>query len=64
MPVFGPMGVRKMFDDMMDISTQMLLRWDRFGPHHEISCSDDFTRYVTPSSVLIFTLNSDQGSPD
>lgn len=38
------MGIRKMFDDMMDIATQMLLRWDRFGPEHEISCSDDFTR--------------------
>ncbi|RYO30510.1 Bifunctional cytochrome P450/NADPH--P450 reductase [Alternaria arborescens] len=44
MPVFGPMGIRKMFDGMMDISTQMLLRWDRFGPEHEIECSDDFTR--------------------
>ena len=44
MPVFGPMGIRKMFDDMMDVSTQMLLRWDRFGPEHEILCSDDFTR--------------------
>ncbi|EUC36074.1 hypothetical protein COCCADRAFT_89080 [Bipolaris zeicola 26-R-13] len=44
MPVFGPMGIRKMFDDMMDITTQMLLRWDRFGPEHEIYCSDDFTR--------------------
>ncbi|KAF1936809.1 bifunctional P-450/NADPH-P450 reductase [Clathrospora elynae] len=44
MPVFGPMGIRKMFDGMMDISTQMLLRWDRFGPDHEITCSDDFTR--------------------
>ncbi|CAN9381285.1 unnamed protein product [Alternaria alternata] len=45
MPVFGPMGIRKMFDGMMDISTQMLLRWDRFGPEHEIECSDDFTRF-------------------
>ncbi|KNG48945.1 cytochrome p450 [Stemphylium lycopersici] len=44
MPVFGPMGIRKMFDGMMDISTQMLLRWDRFGPDHEITCGDDFTR--------------------
>jgi len=44
MPVFGPMGIRKMFGDMMDVATQMLLRWDRFGPEHEILCSDDFTR--------------------
>ncbi|KAJ4345081.1 hypothetical protein N0V95_005962 [Ascochyta clinopodiicola] len=34
----------KMFGDMMDCAAQMLLRWDRFGPAHEISCSDDFTR--------------------
>lgn len=45
MPVFGPMGIRKMFDPMMDCTTQMLLRWDRFGPDHQILCSDDFTRY-------------------
>jgi len=44
MPVFGPIGIRKMFDGMMDIASQMLLRWDRFGPNHEIVCSDDFTR--------------------
>ena len=34
MPVFGPMGIRKMFGGMMDISSQMLLQWDRFGPDH------------------------------
>jgi cytochrome P450/NADPH-cytochrome P450 reductase len=44
MPVFGPMGIRKMFGGMMDITTQMLLRWDRFGSDHEITCGDDFTR--------------------
>ncbi|KAF2470639.1 bifunctional P-450/NADPH-P450 reductase [Lindgomyces ingoldianus] len=44
MPVFGPMGIRKMFGGMVDIASQMLLRWDRFGPDHEILCSDDFTR--------------------
>jgi cytochrome P450/NADPH-cytochrome P450 reductase len=34
----------QMFGGMMDIASQMLLRWDRFGPDHEILCSDDFTR--------------------
>jgi cytochrome P450/NADPH-cytochrome P450 reductase len=33
-----------MFPGMMDITTQMLLKWDRLGPDHEILCSDDFTR--------------------
>ncbi|CAI6265607.1 unnamed protein product [Periconia digitata] len=44
MPVFGPIGIRKMFDNMMDIISQMVLRWDRLGPENEIMCSDDFTR--------------------
>ncbi|KAF3036352.1 hypothetical protein E8E12_008017 [Didymella heteroderae] len=44
MPLFGPIGIRKMFGPMMDCVTQMLLQWDRFGPSHEIVCADDFTR--------------------
>jgi len=43
-PAFGPMHVRKMFPQMMDIMSQMILRWDRFGPNPPISCHDDFTR--------------------
>ena len=43
-PAFGPLGLRKMFDDMLDITSQMVLRWDRMGPDHRIDASDDFTR--------------------
>jgi cytochrome P450/NADPH-cytochrome P450 reductase len=43
-PAFGPLGLRKMYDDMLDISSQMVLRWDRLGADHAIDCSDDFTR--------------------
>ena len=43
-PAFGPLHVRKMFSQMMDIMSQMVLRWDRFGPNRRISCHDDFTR--------------------
>lgn len=43
-PAFGPLGLRKMFDDMLDISSQMVLKWDRMGSDHAIDCSDDFTR--------------------
>ena len=28
---------------MMDIVSQMILKWDRLGPDNEILCSDDFT---------------------
>lgn len=40
----GPLGIRKMFDPMLDISSQMVLKWDRQGPHHLIDPADDFTR--------------------
>jgi cytochrome P450/NADPH-cytochrome P450 reductase len=43
-PIFGPLGIRKMFDGMLDIASQMVLRWDRLGPENEIECSDDLTR--------------------
>ena len=43
MPVFGPMGVRKMFPEQLDIASQMILKWDRLGPSHEIETTDDFT---------------------
>ena len=32
-----------MFPEMMDIASQMILKWDRLGPDNEILCSDDFT---------------------
>ncbi|KAL8822904.1 MAG: hypothetical protein Q9191_006369, partial [Dirinaria sp. TL-2023a] len=43
MPSFGPLSIRKMFPQMIDIASQLILRWDRRGPDHEILCSDDFT---------------------
>jgi cytochrome P450/NADPH-cytochrome P450 reductase len=43
-PAFGPLGLHKMFDDMYDISSQLVLRWDRMGSEHAIDVSDDFTR--------------------
>ncbi|KAI4161191.1 MAG: hypothetical protein LQ342_005087 [Letrouitia transgressa] len=50
MPSFGPLGIRKMFPQMMDIASQLILKWDRMGPEHEIVTSDDFTI----SSLLSF----------
>ncbi|TNM40431.1 cytochrome P450 [Nocardioides albidus] len=44
MPAFGPLGIRGMFDKMLDIADQMLLRWERFGPSNVIDVADDMTR--------------------
>lgn len=52
MPVFGPVAVRKMFDQQLDISSQLILRWDRFGPDHKTQTSDDFTRLAFDAIAL------------
>lgn len=44
MPVFGPLAIRDMFPKMLDMVSQMILRWDRLGPDNQIVASDDFTR--------------------
>jgi cytochrome P450/NADPH-cytochrome P450 reductase len=44
MPAFGTTAIRGMFDDMLDIASQLLLKWDRFGPSHAHDPSADFTR--------------------
>ncbi|EJD45553.1 fatty acid hydroxylase [Auricularia subglabra TFB-10046 SS5] len=43
-PAFGPPSILGMFDDMYDITSQLVLKWERFGPQHEINPVDDFTR--------------------
>jgi cytochrome P450/NADPH-cytochrome P450 reductase len=44
MPAFGPLSIKGMFDDMFDVISQLVLKWERFGPEHEIDPTDDFTR--------------------
>ena len=38
------MAIRKMFPKMLDITSQMILKWDNFGPDHAFDVSDNFTR--------------------
>lgn len=52
MPVFGPLAVRAMFPQMLDMVSQMVLRWDRLGPDNEIVASDDFTRLAFDTIAL------------
>ncbi|KAH7010815.1 cytochrome P450 [Microdochium trichocladiopsis] len=39
-----PIGLSKMFDDMQDIATQLVQKWDRYGPDHEIELIGDMSR--------------------
>ncbi|EXJ86976.1 bifunctional P-450:NADPH-P450 reductase [Capronia epimyces CBS 606.96] len=52
MPAFGPVPINAMFDEMHDIATQLILKWARYGPDHEIKVSDDFTRLTLDSIAL------------
>lgn len=46
MPAFGPLAMQKMFDQQIDIYSQMVLKWDRMGRDHRILAADDSTRYM------------------
>ncbi|KAJ7067224.1 fatty acid hydroxylase [Mycena amicta] len=44
MPAFGTLAVKNMMEEMRDIASQLLLKWERFGSEALIDPSDDFTR--------------------
>ena len=50
-PAFGPLSVRGMFDRMLDIAEQMLLRWERFGDA-PIDVADQLTRLTLDTIAL------------
>lgn len=52
MPAFGPIGVRSMFDRMLDIADQMFVRWERFGPAASIDVADNMTRLTLDTIAL------------
>jgi cytochrome P450/NADPH-cytochrome P450 reductase len=50
-----------MYTDMMDIASQLILKWERFGPDHVFEVSDDFTRLAFDTISLCamgYRLNS------
>ncbi|MCJ1471761.1 hypothetical protein MMC13_000401 [Lambiella insularis] len=52
MPAFGPMGIRNMYDEMLDIGSQLVSKWARYGPENKIKVTDDFTRLTLDSIAL------------
>lgn len=52
MPAFGPLSIRGMFSEMQDITSQMVLKWARFGPDTSINVAGDFTRLTLDSIAL------------
>jgi len=52
MPAFGPGALHEMFDGMVDIAEQLLLKWERQGPGHSIDVSDNTTRLTLDTIAL------------
>lgn len=52
MPAFGPAALREMFDGMVDIAEQLLLKWERQGPGHRIDVADNTTRLTLDTIAL------------
>ncbi|CAF3512298.1 unnamed protein product [Rotaria sp. Silwood1] len=50
-PAFGPQAIRSMFPQMMDIASQLILRWHRFA-EEEIDVCDNFTRLTLDTIAL------------
>lgn len=38
--------------EMHDIANQLILKWARYGPDHDINVTDDFTRLTLDSIAL------------
>ncbi|KAH9931026.1 cytochrome P450 [Amylocystis lapponica] len=61
MPAFSTIAVRDMFDEMVDIASQLVTKWERFGPAPVIDPSNDFTRLTFDTIALCamsYRLNS------
>ncbi|MFW7378975.1 MAG: cytochrome P450 [Oligoflexus sp.] len=52
MPAFGPVSLKNMFDSMLDIAEQMLLKWERLGEGVRIDVADNMTRLTLDTIAL------------
>jgi cytochrome P450/NADPH-cytochrome P450 reductase len=51
-PHFAPLAIENMFGDMHDIAGQLVLKWARHGPEHDIHVTEDFTRLTLDAIAL------------
>lgn len=51
-PAFSPGNIKDMFDDMFDICSQLVLKWERYGPSHVFNPAEEFTRLAFDTVAL------------
>lgn len=52
MPAFGPAAMRGYFDAMLDISEQLVTKWERLGPDEDLDVADNMTRLTLDTIAL------------
>ena len=52
MPMFGPLAIKGMFEEMHEMACQMLSSFARHGPDHRISPTEEFTKLTLDSIAL------------
>jgi cytochrome P450/NADPH-cytochrome P450 reductase len=55
-PQFGPLAIQNMFSEMQDIATQLVQKWARHGPDHDIHVTHDFTK-LTLDVIALCTMD-------
>ncbi|KAJ3540280.1 hypothetical protein NM208_g5131 [Fusarium decemcellulare] len=53
MPLFGPLSIKGMLPQMIDVASQLILKWDRFGYRTVFDCVEDFTKLTLDTIALI-----------
>ncbi|KAG8833355.1 hypothetical protein FRC17_010824 [Serendipita sp. 399] len=51
-PAFSPANIKGMFGDMMDVASQLVLKWERYGEEYLINPSEDYTRLAFDTVAL------------
>jgi cytochrome P450 / NADPH-cytochrome P450 reductase len=51
-PPLSPLGLRGMFDRMLDVAGQLVLKWERFGPAAVFDVADSMTRLTLDTVAL------------
>ncbi|KAI0151861.1 cytochrome P450 [Xylariaceae sp. FL1272] len=49
---FATAPMKNMFPEMLDVASQLVLKWARFGPEHQINAVQDFTRLTIDTLAL------------
>ncbi|KAI0777972.1 cytochrome P450 [Irpex lacteus] len=55
-PSFRTTEVKSMFPDMLDIASQLVLKWERFGSDYPLNPTEDFTR-LTLDTIAICSMS-------